>query len=122
MRSLHRQKGISLIGIGLLAFLIIFFGTLTIKMSGTYFDHISMDKMIENGIAEQTTGGSFNFKDLKDRLEKNMNINNISFDLDKVLTYDKRTKPATLVLNYEKRVHLFFNIDVVMSFNETYEL
>lgn len=121
MRSLQRQRGISLIGIALFAFLIIFFGLLIVKMSGTYFDHISLNKMIENGVAEQSAS-RFEFEDFQDRLRRNMDINNINFDIKKALTYDKRAKPAKLVLDYEERVHLFLNVDVVMSFNEEYEL
>lgn len=121
MRSLHRQKGISLIGIAVLAFLIIFFGLLIVKMSGSYFDHISVNKMIENGVAEQGNN-RFEFNEFQDRLRRNMDINQVDFDIKKALTYDKRSKPAKLVLDYEKRVHLFYNVDVVMSFNEEYEL
>jgi hypothetical protein len=33
-----------------------------------------------------------------------------------------RQSPATIVLDYEKRVHLFANVDVVMTFYEEYEL
>lgn len=69
MRSLQRQRGISLIGIALFAFLIIFFGLLIVKMSGTYFDHISLNKMIENGVAEQSAS-RFEFEDFQDPPQK----------------------------------------------------
>ncbi len=121
MKSLHRQKGLSLIGVAILAFLIIFFGLLIVKLSGSYFDHMSLNKMIKNSLSTQTSS-RFDQADFTDRLKKNMQINNINFDIKKSLTYDKGHKPALLVLDYEKRVHLFYNVDVVMSFHEDYEL
>jgi hypothetical protein len=121
MKSLRRQQGLSLIGVALLAFLVIFFGLLTVKMSGRYYDHYTLDKMIKTSLEGQTSS-RFSEIDFKDRLQKNMSINQISLDLKNDLKIDKRKDPITIVLEYEKRVHLFGNVDVVMMFHEDYEL
>jgi len=121
MKSLHRQKGLSLIGVAILAFLVIFFGLLIIKMSGSYFDQMKLNKMIENSLEGQTAS-RFQKADFESSMRKNMQINRIEFDIKNSLTIDKRSKPVVLVLDYEKRVHLFANVDVVMSFHEEYEL
>lgn len=121
MKSLHRQKGLSLIGVGLLAFLIIFFGLLLIKMSGTYYDHYTLDQMIQTSLEGQTAS-RFSASDFESRLQKNMDINQIRMDLDDALEINRRRDPLTIVLDYEQRVHLFANVDVVMMFHEEYEL
>ncbi|EAR10332.1 DUF4845 domain-containing protein [Reinekea blandensis] len=121
MKSLHRQKGLSLIGVGLLAFLVIFFGLLIIKMSGTYYDHYTLDQMIKTSLEGQTAS-RFSASEFEDRLRKNMDINQIQLDLDDALTVNRRTDPMQIVLDYEHRVHLFANVDVVMMFHEEYEL
>ncbi len=121
MKSLRRQQGLSLIGLALLAFFVVFFGLLTVKMSGRYFDHFTLDKMIKTSLEGQTSS-RFSEIDFKDRLRKNMSINQISLDVNKDLKIDKRTNPITIILEYEKRVHLFGNVDVVMMFHEDYEL
>ncbi len=121
MKSLNRQKGISLIGLGLLVFLIVFFGLLIVKMSGSYFDQFTIDKMIQTALDEQRVS-NFSKIDFDDRMRKNLDINNLSFDAKKNIKYEKRSNPPKLVLDYEKRVHLFANVDVVMIFNKEYEL
>ena len=121
MKSLRQQQGLSLIGVALLVFLIVFFGLLTVKMSGRYFDHYTVDKMIKTSLEGQTSG-RFSEVDFKDRLTKNMSINQISLNMKTDLKIDKRKSPIQIVLDYEKRVHLFANVDVVMMFHEEYEL
>lgn len=121
MKSLHRQKGLSLIGVGLLAFLIIFFGLLVVKMSGSYMDHYTLTQMIRTSIEGQTAS-RFSQAEFEDRLKKNMEINQISLNLKDSLKVSKRTTPIQIVLDYEKRVHLFANVDVVMMFHEEFEI
>lgn len=121
MKSLQRQQGMSILGVALLAFLVIFFGLLTVKMSGTYGDHFTLNKMIQNSLEGQTLE-RFSASEVKDRLQKNMSINQISMDIDEILTINKRKNPVEITLDYEKRVHLFANVDVVMIFHEEYEL
>ena len=121
MKSLHKQKGLSLVGVALLAFLVIFFGMLTIKMSGHYFNHFTVNKMIKTSLDGQTSSRSSE-AEFKDRLGKNMGINQIQMNLKEDLKVDKRKSPIKIVLDYEKRVHLFANVDVIMMFHEEYEL
>lgn len=121
MNSMRRQQGLSFIGVAFLVFLIVFFGLLIVKMSGSYFDHFTLNKMIENSILEGRSA-TFSKAEFDDRLIKNMQINQIDVDIKKVLKHDKRSTPAKLVLEYENRVHLFANVDVVMTFYEEYEL
>ncbi|MEJ2074904.1 MAG: hypothetical protein P8X79_15730 [Reinekea sp.] len=93
MTSPHKQAGISLIGMGILVFLIVFFGLLIVKMSGAYYDQFTLNKMIHVALDDQTAG-NFSKVEFDDRMRKNMDMN----------------------------VHLFFNVDVVMVFKHEYEL
>jgi polyhydroxyalkanoate synthesis regulator protein len=121
MKSLKRQRGLSLLGVGLLVFLIVFFGLLIVKMSGTYMDHFTINQMIQTSLEGQSAS-RFSQSDFQDRLKKNMEINQISINLKEAMKINTRQSPATIVLDYEKRVHLFANVDVVMTFYEEYEL
>jgi hypothetical protein len=121
MKSLHRQRGMSLFGVVFLTALVLFSGLLIVKMSGVYFDHYTLSKTIRTALAGQTAN-DFSESEFVDRVAKNMQINGIRIDLKKELTYDKRQSPPVVVLNYEKRKHLFLNVDVVMSFHQEYEL
>ncbi|MEJ2045066.1 MAG: hypothetical protein P8X89_17510 [Reinekea sp.] len=53
MTSPHKQAGISLIGMGILVFLIVFFGLLIVKMSGAYYDQFTLNKMIHVALDDQ---------------------------------------------------------------------
>lgn len=121
MKSLQRQNGIAILSLAILAFLIIFFGLLTVKLSGSYFDHFTLNKMIESTINAQTDD-RFVQSDFESRLKKNMEINNINVNLKNSLKIDKTQSPVVLVLDYVEQVHLFANVDVLMSFHEEYEL
>jgi len=121
MKSLHRQRGIALGGVVFLTALVVFSGLLFVKMSGHYFDQYTLKKMIQ-GSLEGQSASRFSESEFLARLSKNMQMNGINIDLDQDFTYDKQQSPPILVLDYEKREHLFLNIDVVMSFHQEYEL
>ncbi|WP_320823180.1 DUF4845 domain-containing protein [Reinekea sp.] len=121
MKSLHKQSGIALGGVVFLTLLVVFAGLLFVKMSGHYFDQYTMKKMIQTSLEGQTVS-RFSESDFVSRLGKNMEMNGIEIDLKKNFTYDKSKTPPLLVIDYEKREHLFLNIDVVMSFHQEYEL
>jgi len=121
MKNLYKQRGMSLGGVIFLTILVVFTGLLLVKMSGHYFDQYTLKKMIQSSLEGQTASG-FSESEFVARLNKNMQINGIDINLKNDLTYDKRKSPPVLVIDYEKREHLFLNIDVVMSFHQEYEL
>lgn len=121
MQSLVRQKGISLIAVAVLAFLVIFFGLIMVKMSGPYMDNWTLDQMINTAL-EGETAARFNINDFEDRVSKNMSINNMAISFEDAITFDRRSSTPKIVMDYEHRVHFAFNIDVVMVFYKEYEL
>lgn len=121
MRTPGRERGMSLLSVALLLFLVIFFGTLVIKLSGPYYDQFTLDSMLSK-MAQEMSGRQVSEADIRDRLVKNMNINNIDLDLKKSLSVDSRSSQPKIILDYEKRIHIFGNVDVVLSFHEEYGL
>lgn len=121
MVALRNQQGMSLLGVAVLLFLVIFFGLLIVKMSGSYFDHFTLNKMIETSLQDQTPG-RFDEAAFRDRLQKNTDINNITLDMRNDIKIDRRRNPNVVILEYQRQVHLVANVDVIMSFYEEYEL
>lgn len=121
MRSMKRQQGLSLIGVALLLFLIVFFGLLTVRMSGSYMDYFTLTKMIDTALDGQSSS-RFEPAAFKDRISKNMEINNMSMNYKDSIKIDSRGTSTKITVDYENRVSLFLNIDVVMSFYKEYEL
>ncbi len=121
MRTPKREQGMTILTMALLLFLVIFFGTLIIKLSGPYYDQFTIDQMISRTVQDINGDGAFE-SEFRDRMSKNLSINNIELDLRKDLTFDLRSNEPKVTLDYEKRVHIFANIDVVLTFYEEYGL
>lgn len=121
MRNPGREAGLTLWAMALLLFLVVFFGTLLIKLSGPYYDQFTLDSMLTR-MSQEMSGRQVTESEFRDRLAKNMNINNIDLDLKKALEIDNRSQSPKVILDYEKRIHVFGNVDVVLSFHEEYGL
>ncbi|WP_028669403.1 DUF4845 domain-containing protein [Saccharospirillum impatiens] len=121
MRTPKREQGITILAMAVLLFMVIFFGTLIIKLSGPYYDQFTIDQMISR-TSQEMSGGDFLESEFRSRMSKNLSINNIELDLRKDLTFDLRATEPKVVLDYEKRVHIAANIDVVLTFYEEYGL
>ncbi|GGX69842.1 DUF4845 domain-containing protein [Saccharospirillum salsuginis] len=121
MRTPGRERGMSLWSLAFLLFLVVFFGLLVVKLAGPYYDQFTLDQMIDRAVTDMA-GSEFSESEFRDRLNKNLNINNIELDLRKDLSFETRSNDPKVVLDYEKRIHIFGNVDVVLSFHEEYGL
>lgn len=121
MRTPKREQGMTILSMALLLFLVIFFGTLIIKLSGPYYDQFTIDQMISR-VSQDMSGDDFQESEFRDRLSKNLSINNIELDLRRDLTFDLRSSEPKVILEYEKRIHIAANVDVVLTFYEEYGL
>lgn len=120
MRTPGKERGLSIWGVLLLVFLVVFFGTLVVKLSGPYYDQFTLNAMLSR-MVDDSSRGTFSESDFRDRVRRNVNINNIQVDVNRALTFDRRSNPPKLILDYEERIHLFSNVDVVLTFYEEYE-
>jgi hypothetical protein len=83
-----------------------------------YLDHNTMatimDKMSkENGLALSTDAA------LRETMRKRLKMNNIrEFDLKESLQTDRTKRGIELVLNYEVRIHLVHNLDLIAAFDK----
>ncbi len=73
-----------------------------------------MDKMSEeNGLARQTDSG------IRDIMTKRMRMNNIrGFDLEERLETNRAEGGTELILNYEVRIHLVHNLNLIAAFDK----
>jgi hypothetical protein len=59
---------------------------------------------------------------IRESLKKRFKINNIrEFDLTKIVAIERKRGATALTLEYEIREHLFYNVDVVLSFNKRFD-
>ena len=115
-RSLHSQRGVSKFGLLLLFVLIAGFLTAGLKVAPLYVDHNLItgicEELVENGEAANMT-----ITDVRNRVSNSLRINNITgFELSNI-TMRKENNQPIITVNYERRVELFANLDVVAKFN-----
>jgi len=113
MRSLHRQKGMTAIGWLIVLGLIGFFTMLVLKMSPSYMEYYKVVSTLESLEAESNITSPADIRRLLDR----------RFNISYVETLDAKDVKITtagpafkVTANYESRVHLFYNVYVVMTF------
>lgn len=115
-----RQGGLT--GVGWLAtlILVVMAITLTLKLAPHYIDFYTMQSVLE-GLPEQEVH-SMSRTDVNDVLEKRFKINNLrDFKIRDIITVERNRDATVLEVRYERREHIFLNVDVVITFHKRYE-
>lgn len=108
--------------LGLLTMLIILVSGLTfgLKILPVYLDHNFVkgvaQELIDNGSAATLTQG-----EIRDEIANGLRVNNVrDFDLNSISLERENAEPV-LVIEYERRIPLVANIDVIVSFDDRIE-
>ena len=114
------QRGVSKIGLLLVAVFLGFLFTFGLKVGPIYVDNNLIvglcQDLIDNGEANNMSVG-----DVRNRVSSALRINNITdFDLSSI-RMRKESDEAIITVAYEKRVPLFANLDIVVVFDSTLE-
>lgn len=116
VRSLKSQRGVSKFGLLMLFVLVAGFLTAGLKVAPLYVDHNLItdicEELVDNGEAANMT-----ITDVRNRVSNSLRINNITgFDLSDI-TMRKENNEAIITIDYERRVELIANLDIVAKFN-----
>ncbi|WP_246237634.1 DUF4845 domain-containing protein [Caldichromatium japonicum] len=112
-----RQRGLGFLSLIIIIALASFFGTLLFKLGPKYQGFWTVRSIMEETAKSFDPARDGGGRGLINTLEKRLYINSIShvdtknFKVERL--GDNRLK---LILEYEDRVHLFFNIDAVLIF------
>lgn len=108
------QHGMSFYGMCLVIVLAVFFGMLGVKLVPYYLDNTmlvsSVQKVFDSG-TKDTTLSRF-----REGINKAMVIDNISPEARNALVITRENESFIVTANYEVRIDLFYNIDVILSF------
>ncbi|NEV62387.1 DUF4845 domain-containing protein [Thiorhodococcus minor] len=121
-RRFPAQRGMGMLGFIVIIALVAFFATIVLKVGPLYLDYWTLRTIMEEVKAnpQQIQGGP---RGITSAIDKRLNINSVygkkgsDFKVKKV---DGRTYRVTL--DYEERVHLFFNVDAVAAFKHEVEI
>jgi len=115
----HKQRGLSALGILLILTIGGFFLTIATTIGPLYLDNSFVNAALQSLSSEpihKLSDGK-----IRRRLQDSFTINNVR-DVNAKDTVIERKKTATTVsLDYERRVHFFANVDIVVVFENTYD-
>jgi hypothetical protein len=116
MNSLHKQRGIGLIQLTLYLVVAGFLANFGVKVIPLYADN----RYVISGLKTLASGGN-NLTQMSDNeirrvLDNFYTVNNVRNQDPKNLKIDRKAEHVVVSINYEARVNLFLNADVVVSF------
>ena len=120
MSGPRRQRGMALVQWMLLVLIVGGTATVAIRTIPHYIDFYTMVSVVEALPKNQVHVMSK--QKIRDSLRKRFKINNIrDVDLAKVVGIERKRGETALTLDYEVREHLFYNIDLIMSFSKRFD-
>jgi len=114
MRSMKRQAGVTAIGWVIILALIGFFVLLTLKMLPSYLEYFKVVSSLESLEKESLASPG----EIRKLLEKRFNIDYVTSISAQQVKITRQGEGFIVDAGYDSRVHLFANIDVLMSFNK----
>lgn len=122
MKSVKAQRGLSLSSMLVMLFLAVVASMLGMRLLPHYMDFYTLQRIVTASAAERT----FNVRTADDfvrYVDKSLMINNIrDIDVTDVMSVQIERGDVLVSLDYERREHLFGNVDVVLSFDREYRL
>jgi len=120
MHSSKNIRGATLISILLVTAALMAVITLALKLGPHYIDWRTMQSVFD-GLHRQPIQ-DMNPPAIREAVSKAFRVNGLrDFDLRKVMTIEEGKDSTTLTIAYEQREHILFNVDVVLTFAETYK-
>ena len=114
MHSMKRQTGVTAIGWVIVLALIGFFVFLTLKMLPTYLDYFKVVSSLESLEKESLSSPG----EIRKLIEKRFDIDYVTSITAQQVKITKQSDGFNVAARYDSRVHLFANIDVLMSFDK----
>jgi len=111
----NRQQGITLMGLIIGAFVLVFAALLAMKLLPPYLEYFSVKKAL-TGIALETRGRGATAADVRRAFENRSAIDNISSVHPNTLEISKQGNDLLITASYRKEVPLFANIGVYIDF------
>ncbi len=120
--SIHRQRGMTTAGMALVLVVAIFISTMTIKLIPVYLEHFNV-KSVLNAVKDDPQLREWSDTDIRRSIDNRFSINDINDVKAKQVQIQRDAGHVkSLTLDYEVRVHMFWNIDAVVRFNEDAEV
>ena len=113
----RRQRGFSKLGLVFMLVVLVSGLTFALKVLPVYIDH-NFVRGVAESLLDSGRANSMTQAEVREEIAASMRVNNIrDFDLDSIST--SRANGASIIsIAYERRIPLFANIDVILSFDD----
>jgi hypothetical protein len=115
MHSLRQQNGVTAIGWLIILGLIGFFVLLILKMYPAYYEYYTVSSTLETMTKDS---GFENPTEIRKAAERRFDISYVTTVTPKDLKIKPYGQYWLVAAKYESRVHLFYNVSVVMDFDK----
>lgn len=120
MKNITKQRGASMLNILMTLALAVFLAFTGIKIGAFYIDNNVVKKGL-NELDDVPFVTKKSAREIQDILRTKYSMNNLNIDYKNEIKVDKRSDRLVVDVNYERRVHVVSNIDVVVTFENHYE-
>ena len=117
----RKQSGMTLFSLVLIALLMALAALWFVKLAGPYWQQFKLDSNLSQ-MAEELRGRNPTEAVIERRLQRFLRAEDIDLDPATIIQLNQDDAASRLVLDYEKRIDIFGNIDVILSFHEEYGL
>jgi hypothetical protein len=118
--SRHHQRGASFLGWMIILLVIIVFSDLGIAMVPTYMDYNTVRGTINDVVTDAGTN-LLSPDEIKALLKKRFYVSNLDTIDPDSLDITKNNGELKIVLDYQVKKHLFYNVSLLMHFNHTFK-
>ena len=119
MRERTQQNGISFWGLLVVAAVSIFFLLVFFKVLPSYIENAKVKTALA-GVASQPNAINMEKNEIKAALQRRLDIDDVNdVDLNKTLFVEKKPGITTMRITYERRIPLFYNVTILLDFNES---
>lgn len=113
---MHKQRGLSLIGILFWIILLVFFAILGFRLVPAYTEYFSVQKALKE-MSRDSRLNSMNNAEIRDKFAKFANVDYITSVKPSDLDISHNNGQTVVGVQYEYRTKLFANISLVIDFS-----
>lgn len=113
--NIKKQAGMSMWGVMMLVVILVANAFVALKIVPTYMDFRTVKVVVNNTIAELKKKRMSKVK-IRDSIDRRLLINGVRDLKRDDLTIKQTNEKSTIIMDYEVRKPIFYNIDAVMKF------
>ncbi len=115
--SNKKQHGMTAIGFVMLLGVIAFFTAVALKLTPLYLENFEVSSVLKS-LSDEAGIANKSVAEIEEIIMKRLGVNNVTHVTKDNIDISKEDGKTSVVISYEARVSLFYNIDIVANFKD----